>query len=210
MIAESSLIIDFCLWVSQFLYFACFIPQIVTNVRLRSASGVSTALLLAFFNGYGTFYLYAYSIDLPLAYLVLPPLQGSALLVLIVQRFWYAKTEPIVWPLVGYMLNTVVLFACIPFVIQQPAFWGGIFGWIAFVLFVINQVPQTIKVHQEKSVQGFSYGFVFIQGIAAILETIGSIIAGLPVQTLMMALRGVLMFVVFSVQFVLYKNNTRQ
>ena len=202
------LIIDVFLWIAQFLYFACFIPQIVTNARLKSASGVSTGLLLAFFNGYGTFYLYSYPIGLPLAYQLLAPLQGVALVILIIQRFWYDQTKTIKWPLIGYTLNTLFFLVCIPFVIKQPELLSGIFGWISFVLFLICQLPQTIKVYHEKSVQGFSYGFVFIQGIAAMLETVGSFVGGLPVQTCMMALRGVALFVIFSIQFALYKNNT--
>lgn len=203
-------IIDVCMWISQFLYFLCFVPQIVTNARLRSASGLSHGLLIAFFNGYGAFFLYSYALGLPFAYQLLAPLQGVALLVLIFQRFWYARHERIALGIIGYILNALFYLAWIPFVIKQPAIVGGIFGWVSFVLFLINQFPQAIKVHREKSVVGFSYTFVLIQGTASLLETVVSLVAGLPVQTFMMALRGVIMFGFFSLQFVWYKGRHHQ
>ena len=194
--------LDVSMWSSMTFYFVCFIPQIIKNFKLKSGSGVSEFLLLLYLNSYLLLMFYIFGLSLPLAYRILVPLQGLATVVLIVQRLYY---EPVLQLIALYAANIVAAASVIPLAIKNPVAIGSLFGWLAFAVILFNQLPQAIKVYREKSVAGFSFLFVFFTGLAAIIETAAAFAAPLPAQTQCTALRGVVMFVIFCWQFVLYR-----
>ena len=194
--------LDLSMWASMTFYFVCFIPQIITNFQRKSGSGVSEFLLLLYLNSYLFLMFYIFGLSLPLAYRILVPLQGLATLVLILQRLYY---EPVLRLIAMYAANIIAAACVIPLAIKNPIEIGSLFGWLAFAVILVNQLPQAIKVYREKSVAGFSFLFVAFTGLAAIIETAAAFAAPLPAQTQCIALRGVLMFVIFCWQFVLYR-----
>lgn len=197
-------LLELCMWAAQIFYFACFIPQIVTNFRLKSSEGISELFLVFYLNSSLFLMFYTFGLNLPLAYKIMVSLQGLAVLVLIFQRLYYDKNQAIKnWVFYGF--NFFIFFAVVPYAIKNPIFVGTVFGWIAFLFVLLNQLPQVFKVYKEKSVSGFNYLFVFFTGLAALIETLTAFAVGLPIQTKVMALRGVILFLIFSWQFKIYK-----
>jgi uncharacterized protein with PQ loop repeat len=80
---------------------------------------------------------------------------------------------------------------------KEPFLVATHFGWITFVLSLVNQLPQVFKIYHEKSVVGFSFLFVAFTGFAAVIETLAAFAAHLPIPSCVMALRGVVLFVIF-------------
>lgn len=194
------------LWVAQICYLACFIPQIITNFRMKSGKGISEFLLICFLNTYLFFMFYIFGLHLPMAYKIIVPLQGLATLILIGQRMYYDPAEfnqKWVW----YTLNILLFVLVVPYALKEPIAVATHFGWITFVLSLVNQLPQVFKIYREKSVIGFSFLFVAFTGFAAVVETIAVFVAHLPIPSCVMALRGVVLFFIFSGLFLMYRNN---
>lgn len=193
------------LLISNILYLACFFPQIFTNFRQKSGTGVSELLLIGYLNAYLFLMFYIFCIDLPLIYRVIGPMELAATGVLILQRLYY-DDGPLVKKLwVMYAVNIVIFIPFIPFALKHPYLVGAMCGWVYFAFAMVNQLPQVVKIHKEKSVTGFSFLFVLLTGLAAILETIAAFLASLPAQTTFNAFRGVLLFLLFCWQFKMYK-----
>jgi len=198
--------LTFCLWTSQICYLICFIPQIITNFRMKSGKGISEFLLICYLNTYLFFMFYIFGLHLPMAYKIIVPLQALATIVLIAQRMYYDPSEfTNKW---FWYVSNVFLFAFIvPYAFKEPLVVAFPFGWITFGLSLVNQLPQVVKIYQEKSVVGFSFLFVVFTGFAAFVETIAVFAAHLPLQSIVMALRGVVLFFVFCGLFLIYRTN---
>ena len=196
-------------WFAQLFYFFCFVPQIVANMRHKSGTGVSELLLIGYLNAYLFLLFYIFCMDLPLAYKVLVPLQTVATLILIIQRLYYDRSEGVKRLRIMYALNVGVFLLAIPVALKNPYMLGAVFGWLTFTFSLFNQLPQVFKIHRTKSVVGFSYFFVLFTGVAAVCETIVAFMAHLPLQTCFCALRGVALFVIFTLQFLLYRSMSR-
>jgi uncharacterized protein with PQ loop repeat len=192
------------MWAAQIFYFACFVPQIFTNFKRKSGDGISELFLFFYLNTYGFLLFYTFGLNLPVAYKIFIPLQGIATLILIFQRLYYDRSNTKKLG-IFYTFNFLLFLAVVPYALKNPASLGALFGWIAFLFVVSNQLPQVFKIYKEKSVLGFNYLFVFFTGLAALIETLTAFSVGLPVQTKVMALRGVILFLIFSCQFRAYK-----
>ena len=204
------MVIDFwtqaSLWLAQFFYLACLLPQIFTNYHQKSGMGVSSLLLIGYLNAYLFLLFYVFFIDLPPAYKFLVPLQTVATICLIMQRIYYDNSPQTkkYWFAFGANLMAFVLF--LPYALAHPLIVGISFGWINFVLSVANQLPQILKIHREKSVVGFHFLFVAFTGIAALLEISASFITYLPPQTRVNAVRAIVLCLIFCWQFRCYKS----
>lgn len=193
------------LWLAQIFYFACLVPQIITNHRQKSGKGVSDFLLIGYLNAYLFLLFYVFSMNMPTAYKIMVPLQTLATITLIVQRLYY-DNSPLTkkyWYALGANLLAFIFF--IPHALIYPVIIGMSFGWINFIISVLNQLPQILKIHQEKSVEGFSILFVIFTGTAAIIEISASLITYLPPQTRFNAVRAIVLCAIFCWQFRSYK-----
>lgn len=199
--------LEVSMWVAQLFYFVCFVPQIVTNFRVKSGTGMSDLLLAFYFNAYLFLLYYIFGLNLPMAYQVMVPLQTLATIILIVQRVYYAQGAESKRLLRFYLINTAAFVAILPFALQNPVAIAQPFGWLSFVAAFASQAPQVVKIHRQKTVAGFSFGFVFFLGIAAFIELTTAIMVQLPPQTLCSALRGLVMAGIMSLQFVQYRHN---
>ncbi len=193
-------------WLAMLLYTLCFLPQIIENYRIKSGTGLSDYFLLAYLNTYITLIYYVFCLNLPIAYKIACPAQGIATIILIAQRLYYNHSETHGAKFYGliYGANLLGALIFIPLAIMHPTHAGHIFGWISFILILLNQMPQVFRVIATKSVAGFSYMFILIMAGAAGIELYTSLVLGLPMQTILSAARGLLYFVIFSALFLMY------
>lgn len=194
------------LWLPQFFYLACFIPQIFTNYHEKSGHGVSSLLLIGYLNAYLFLLFYVFFIDLPLAYKFMVPLQTLATMILIIQQIYYdaGSSSKKCW--VAFGANLAVFALCLPYAFANPLIIGMLFGWMNLIISIIYQLPQIFKIYQEKSVAGFNFLFVLFTGIGAIIELSVSMLIYLPPQTRVSALRAILLCLIFCWQFHNYKS----
>ncbi len=197
-------ITSFFAWAALAFYFGCFIPQIIENYRMKSTKGLSPLAMLVYLVAYLSLFYYIFLLDLMLPYKVFVPLECSALVVLIVQRFYYQglfSSKLFFWGFVSIMGLSVI---CFPLAVAYPIGFGGICGWISLLFFLAQPIPQVVKVYREQSVEGFSFGFVTLQAIAVGCEFMVAILFHLPPQTVLMVIKGFLFYLVFCHQFWLY------
>ncbi|MFA6535367.1 MAG: PQ-loop domain-containing transporter [Candidatus Babeliales bacterium] len=192
-------------WLAMMLYTLSFLPQIIENYRLKSGTGLSDYFLLAYLNTYITLIYYIFCLNLPIAYKIACPAQGIATLILIWQRLYYNHSSDSKFYGTIYITNFLISLIFIPLAIMSPTHIGHIFGWISFILILLNQMPQVLRVISTKSVAGFSYMFILIMAFAAAIETYTALALGLPMQTILSAVRGLIYFAIFSVLFLMYK-----
>ena len=192
------------LLIARLCYLGCLLPQIWLTQKTKMGTALSDLFLLGYLNGYMTFLIYIFCYNLPLAYQIIAPLETLAALVMIGQRLYYDTTAP-TWLAWLYVANTLLFFTFIPWAVISPRICGNVFGWLTFGISAVNQLPQAIKIFRAKSVYGFSFMFVIFCGLATITELSSSIALSLPLQTIINALRGVVMFLVFCVQFAIYR-----
>ena len=197
--------LEVSMWVAQLFYFICFVPQIITNFRVKSGTGVSDLLLAFYFNAYLFLLYYIFGLNLPVAYQIMVPFQTLATITLIVQRIYYAEGQESKRLLRLYLINTAVFVAILPLALHNPLSIAEPFGWLSFFAAFASQAPQVVKIHRQKTVAGFSFGFVFFLGLAAFIELTTAVAAQLPAQTLCGALRGLVMAGIMSLQFVRYR-----
>lgn len=192
-------------WLAMLLYTLSFLPQIIENYKIKSGSGLSDYFLLAYLNTYITLNYYVFCLNLPIAYKIACPAQGIATLILITQRVYYTHASQSKFYGAIYLANLLGSLIFMPIAIMHPTHTGHIFGWISFILILVNQMPQVIRIISTKSVAGFSYKFILIMAIAAGIETYTSLALALPMQTILSAARGLIYFAIFSVLFWMYK-----
>jgi len=198
-------IIEICMWLSLIFYWVCFFPQILTNYRAKMGAGISEFMLLGYLNSYLFLLFYIFCLPLPFAYRLMVPLHALATVIIIGQRLYYDSSPVSVRLRWVYFLNILIFLLIIPVARKHPLLIGATFGWCNFILSALNQLPQIVKIHRSKSVVGFSFLFVLFTGLAAALETIVAMVVGLPAQTMVNAVRGVILFLIFCVQFWFYR-----
>ena len=194
-------------WLAMVLYTLAFLPQIIENYQIKSGTGLSDYFLLAYLNTYITLIYYVFCLNLPIAYKIACPAQGIATLILISQRLYYNHSSESKFYGLIYITNLLGSLIFIPVAIMSPTCTGHIFGWISFILILLNQMPQVFRVITTKSVAGFSYMFILIMALAAGIELYTSLALGLPMQTILSAARGLVYFAIFSVLFLLFKKS---
>ena len=205
-------------WLAMLLYTLGFLPQIIENYRIKSGTGLSDYFLLAYLNTYITLIYYVFCLNLPVAYKIACPAQGIATVILIAQRLYYNQSQDSGNPPSSrfsgsrfygliYGANLLGSLIFIPVAIMYPTHTGQVFGWISFILILLNQMPQVFRVISTKSVAGFSYLFILIMAFAAGIELYTSLVLGLPMQTILSAARGLIYFAIFSVLFLLFKKS---
>ena len=133
-------------WLAMLLYTVSFLPQIIENYRLKSGTGLSDYFLLAYLNTYITLIYYIFCLNLPIAYKIACPAQGIATLILIVQRLYYNHSSDSRFYGFIYLANFLGSLIFIPIAIINPTHTGHIFGWVSFILILLNQMPDRKSV----------------------------------------------------------------
>ncbi|MBY0353651.1 PQ-loop repeat-containing protein [Candidatus Babeliales bacterium] len=198
-------IISILAWISLLSFAVSFLPQIVKNYRLKTTIGLSNVYLLSYLTAYITCIYYVFHCDLLAAYKVFVPLELLGLFIIIGQRFAYEgfAQHKRFFAIVGAL--SFVGLASFPLGMWWPLEFGMTCGWISSIFFLTYQIPQVLKIFRQKSVHGFSFLFVSIIGLGTILELVVSFAKPLPVPTQFMAIRGLAFYIIFCLQFYLYR-----
>lgn len=187
--------------INQAVYVYALVPLILENHRLKTGRGISDGLLWSFFNALVMLSFYFFCLEMPICYRLSVLSQVLLIGVLIIQRFWYDHFSYKKLLAGVYGVNLVLILGAIPVACAWPHEAGHLAGWIGVMLVVVNRIPQIIKVQRERSVFGFSYGFVFLIGMAGVMEISIVLAYGLPTQTLMTSAWSVVSFLIFTWQF---------
>lgn len=185
-------------------YLVCFVPQIIENYQLQSTKGWSDSFILMYFFGCVSLLYYVFCLNLPGPYKILVPLEAFFMFVIIGQRLYYDKISSQTFFLISFFSISLFFVVIFPLSFHYPLLVGHINGWISFILFTLYSIPQTIKIFKEKSVQGFSLGYLNVFTFAVVCELLVSFTGVLPVQTIVTTLKSLLTALIFYIQFWLY------
>ena len=199
------LIPEILAWVPALVYFSAPWMQVIKNFFRGTARAVSHRMLFVAAIGSVSKLLYNYFLWLPFAYRFMRPFTLLALGVLVWQSYRY--TESAVTQrrtVLAYMSLALFVASLILCGIWMPSFIGHGAGWISFIALSVYQAPQVWKNYTRKSVEGLSFAYLTLLCVGAILEIVVAVIMGLPVQSVLNGLRGILYYSIFCYQFVHY------
>jgi|SaaInlLV_10m_DNA_2_1039722.scaffolds.fasta_scaffold08317_3 uncharacterized protein with PQ loop repeat len=194
-------------WMVRSLFWVGLIPQLFLNYKHRTTRGISGFMLFGYFTGYLASTFYVFCLKLPIQYKVMIPLSLLTASVLVFQRLYYDKCYK---ALVFYLAGMVGAIAILPLAFKYTAEVGHFFGWMAVFLWATYQIPQVFKIYFSKSVIGFSFFLVTAIGIGNIIEGALSIINDLPDQSVVSGVRGGIIYMVFCIQFLLYRRHQKK
>lgn len=189
-----------CLWFLNIAYCLSILPQIVLNYRLKTTKGLSDLYILGYFCGYFLNIFYVYLLLFPLPYRAISPITFLVVSFMLLQRFLYKDAYNENYYITAFLLLTLYVI----FVLINPLVAGHIAGWLLVLIWSLYQLPQAIAIYSKKSVVGFSFILVTLIGLGNIIEFTMCIVLKLPVQQLSIALRGIIFYAIFCVQFWLY------
>lgn len=196
-------------WVPALVYFSAPWMQALKNFFRGTSRAISHRMLFIAAIGSITKLLYNYFLWLPFAYRFMRPLTMIALAVLIVQSFRSAETPQLKHRIVlAYTALASVTAGLILWGIWTPSFVGHGAGWVSCVAFSVHQLPQMWKNYTRKSVEGLSFAYLTLLCVGAILEIVVALIMGLPIQSVLNGLRGVVYYSIFCYQFVHYSKES--
>lgn len=193
-------------WIALFIFSISMAAQLILNFRLKTTQGLSDFFILGFLNSQSCYIGFTYSLDLPLVYKVMNPLYGMLILILIVQRFLYAKQYANNKILPVYVINFFFALSVIVYAAQYSVWLGQLLGWIPIFICLAMEISQLSKIYLAKSVRGFSLYFVLISIAAYSFEFISALILKLPKQVLFTDIRGIAVFALFLIPFILYRD----
>ena len=199
-------------WFARILFFVGFLPQILLNYKLKSVRGLSDLLIIGYLNGYIAAMYYAFCLYMPLSFRVMIPLAFFAPSLIVVQRFLYADYKDHKDKRALFLYSLDILFAAsfIPIAMKSPVLVGYICGWLMAIFWGLYQLPQVVKVFCEKSVKGFSFSLISFVAIGNAVELGGALVLGLPMPTLLNDVRSLFIYLIFCLQFWIYRCNVDQ
>jgi hypothetical protein len=189
-----------CLWLLNIAYCLSLLPQIILNYRLKTTKGLSDLYILGYFCGYFLNIFYVYTLPFPLPYHALAPITFAVVSFMLFQRFLYKDAYNKIYYAAAFFL---LIFYMLIFIIN-PLVAGHLAGWLLVLIWSLYQLPQAIAIYSKKSVVGFSFLLVTLIGMGNIVEFTMCILLKLPVQQFLIALRGIIFYTIFCLQFWLY------
>ena len=193
-------------WIPLSIYLCSAIPQFATNIRRKSAAGVSHWMLFMRVAS-GIFYnSYLFLCLLPLAHRTIMPLYSGSLAILAIQGYWLEPDKNVRWRL-RWAYSSVLLGVGIGLVYAwaEPQRVGMLFGWIGVAIALFCDWPQIYHNWHRKSVQGFNFLFASGIGVGALIEMCIAYWFSLPLPTLANPLRAFMHYLVYCTQFLLYR-----
>jgi hypothetical protein len=191
---------SFLLWVVNIAYCLSLVPQLLLNHKIKSTRGLSDLYLLGYFSGYFLNIFYVYILNFNFAYKALAPFSFFIVTFMIFQRFLYKDYfNPRVYVGTLLLLGTFAWFA-----FANPLRAGHLAGWILVGIWSLYQLPQVITIFSRKSVEGFSLLLVSLIGCGNVIEFVMSVLLQFPLQSVLIAFRGIVFFLIFGLQFWLY------
>jgi len=179
--------------------------QIILNYRVKSTRGLSPNMVFLFFSTIVFFIVYTYTYNLPIAYKVLSIPHLLSVGVLAFQGYYYSDNKKTRRDMLRTYTGLLVFF--IGYAITGfffPLTVGKFSGWASALLPLLTQIPQMLRNARRKSVEGFSFWFVFFATIAVLIELTVVIVLHLPLPSFFSALRGLIYYIIYFGQFILY------
>ncbi|MFC1894583.1 PQ-loop repeat-containing protein [Candidatus Dependentiae bacterium] len=196
---------DIIIWGSEICFFIALLPQIILNYKIKTAGGLSDIYLICYFSAYVINLFYIYGLNFPMAYKVVAPFSLLAVFVMILQKSFYNNIFQNYKIAKWYYIDFLLLISFIPFVFLFPVVIGHFAGWIIFFIWCFYQFPQVFKIYTNKSVAGFSFILVSLIGFGNLIEFGVAIIFKLPVQTLFITVRGMIIYLIYCLEFWKYR-----
>ncbi|MBD3272818.1 hypothetical protein GF385_00505 [Candidatus Dependentiae bacterium] len=194
-------------WVVNLSYIVAILPQIYLNYKIKSTKGLSDYYLVGYFNGYAANFFYVFTLNFHLAYRIKAIFAVLAIAFMIFQRFKYDQIYKNNKIKRLYVSDFSLLFLITPIIFSFPKVAGHVVGWILVFIWSLYQLPQILKIYRRKSVEGFSFFLVSLIGIGNIIELFIAYIFNYPIQTHLIAIRGIIIFLIYMFQFSLYSKN---
>ncbi len=196
----------FFMWFINIAYLGALVPQIILNYKMKSTAGLSDLYLLGYLSGYAMQFFYSYGLDFPMAYKVMGVITFLAVCLIISQRIFYKDLLINFASLKLYILvfGIIVLSGC--FLFNYPKNLGILAGWVATVVWAVYQLPQVYKIYKAKSVVGFSFVLATLIGLGNLMDFGLAIILRWPIQSYLIALRGLIIYAIFCFQFWIYSD----
>lgn len=188
-------------WVINILFCGALIPQILLDKRMRSTRGISDAMLFFLYVGYAWNTIYVFCAGMPLAYKIFVPLTFMLSLVLVYQRFYYNCPKSTPKLKYAYVTHGVGWCAALPMAALFPAKAGLFVGWSIFVIWILFQLPQIIRLYRTRDTSGFSPLFPGMLLLGMGLELTSGVMLGFPLSSIFNSLRAV---IGYSIMLYLY------
>ena len=198
---------NFLILLANSIFVFSLIPQISLNHRIKSTKGLSDFFILITLNCQFIYLIYTFIADLPLIYKIINPIYAVLVLIIIFQRFYFldkSNSEKGVLRFYGFNVCALIFFA--KFIFDGHPDFAYQLIWFPIMIGLWKKVPQIFKVYQTKSVYGFSLLFIILSCSSCLLETFAGIILDLPLPVLLNGTKGILINLIFIIQFWLYKN----
>lgn len=202
---NNSLLTTVIIWVVNMSFIFAVLPQIYLNYKTKTTRGLSDFYLIGYFNGYVINFLYVFALDFYLAYKVRAIVAVFVVGFMLWQRFFY-DSDLLNFKIKSlYLGDFLLLIIAALLIFSNPIEGGNIAGWLLVGLWTFYQLPQIFKIYRDKSVIGFSFILVSLIGIGNIIQLIISCFMKFPLQTELIAIRGIIIYAIFLVQFWHYK-----
>ncbi|MFC1894584.1 PQ-loop repeat-containing protein [Candidatus Dependentiae bacterium] len=192
------------IWIINIVFFISLLPQIALNYKLKSAKGLSNFFILGSLVGQASYIGYAFYANLPFVYKIMNVLYCLLLLIIIFQRIYYSnKTTQI--KLIRIYLGGFISLSLLLFAFSGNQTIGCFLGWLPIGTGLIKKVPQIFKIHFQKSIKGFSLGFICLNIFAYVFEMCAAIILKLPLQVILNDAKNIILFSIFLIQFFIFE-----
>ncbi len=197
-------------WVVNLSFLVAILPQVFLNYKIKSTKALSDLYLVGYFNGYAANFFYVFALNFHLAYKVRAILAIIIILIMVFQRFLYSEDS--LYGKIGrlYFFDGLFFFALIPFLFKYPELIGQITGWALVGIWTFYQLPQIFRIYKRQSVQGFSFLLVSLIGFGNLIELFISYLLNYPLQTRLIAVRGIIFYIIFCYQFWIYREESRK
>lgn len=198
-------------WLPFCIYYLAGVPQILTNYKNQSADGLSFRMVFFDYTGALSTTVYTFLLCLPFACRFMEPLCAMNIGILALQGYVYTRQKKIRRNIVrAYLLLHTFCLSMWFIGMWYPFLIGNVMGWISIIVQCFTQLPQVLKNHRRRSVQGLSFLYMTMLGIAGLLEMTVAHILKMPLQSFLNGMRGVIYYLVLASQFYRYRRTMRK
>ncbi|MBD3231958.1 hypothetical protein GF322_04865 [Candidatus Dependentiae bacterium] len=198
------------IWIINIIFVFSFLPQIILNYKLKTATGIADYYILGSFLGQCSYIAYSFRASLPLVYKVMNPIYTAPLFLLIIQRFYYSDfyMRKKICRQYFFVVMIILLLFFISFLEYKLII--NFLGWIPIGTGFLKKLPQIFKIYIKKNVHDFSCGFIFLNIFGYCFEMIAAIFLNLPFQVIANDLKNIFIFSIFLIQFFLYNPSLKK
>ncbi len=194
-------------WIANAIYFLSLFPQMLLDYKLKTVNGINDLTLFGLVLGYIAYWYHIYFQGFPLPYQALVPLSVLASFIIVIQSFYYDGYAGRRQFIYLYLFLIVFSGLLLPIAFKYPVIAAILSGWLYFVIWLLYMLPQIYKIYTERSVRGFSYGYLTFLTIGLLMEFIAGFFIKLSLQLFFNCLRGIVGYLIFSIFFYIYRDN---